>query len=664
MEIEKSDNHQDKRSISMILKSVRIENFRCIEDSTEFSIEPTTCLVGKNEAGKTTILQALYKLKPDIKNASDFDFTLDYPRRKVSVYEEKHKTDPDNVLTTVWELEREETDTIAQKLGSKALKDTIVRITKDYSNTKTWDFEIDELEVVNHFLGTSGLNQNEQIFIKESQTIEKLIGSLMALDSKTETQETFLTTLKKTFPTKNPIKLAMEILSTHMPTFLYFGDYQNLPGQVSIDELQERKDNEILEYGDRVFLALLDLASTSFDQINQMEEFEKLNAKLESISNRLSDEIFEYWTQNRNLKVTCRFDNALPKDPPPFNTGYVFRTRIENVRHRVTVSFDERSRGFVWFFSFLTWFSQLKKQYGKNLLILLDDPALSLHARAQADLLRYINEKLEPNYQVIYTTHSPFMVDAENLLRARTVEDVTEDGEIKGTKVGDKILSTDRDTLFPLQASLGYDVTQTLFVGLHTLLVEGPSDILYLQWFSNELKSQERTFLDSRWTLTPCGGIDKIASFVALFSGAKLHMAVFTDFHKGDKRKVRNLRESDLLIKGHVFSAEMFVDENEADTEDIIGRPNYITLVNTCYNLPNNRKLPLQKPLDAPIRVLEEVENRFDILPAKYPEFDHYTPALFLMSNTLDMRSALPNLNQALDRFEQLFKGLNKLLEK
>jgi len=227
-----------------------------------------------------------------------------------------------------------------------------------------------------------------------------------------------------------------------------------LPGQISINELREKDTNGSLEYGDRVFIALLDLASTSLDEIDQMKEFEKLNAELEAVSNRLSDEIFEYWTQNRNLKVICRFDNALPEDPPPFNSGYIFRTRIENVRHRVTVSFDEHSRGFVWFFSFLVWFSQLKKHYDENLIILLDDPALSLHARAQADLLRYINEKLKPNYQVIYTTHSPFMVDAENLLRTRTVEDVVEDNKIKGTKVGDKVLSTDRDTIFPLQAAL------------------------------------------------------------------------------------------------------------------------------------------------------------------------------------------------------------------
>lgn len=128
-------------------------------------------------------------------------------------------------------------------------------------------------------------------------------------------------------------------------------------------------------------------------------------------------------------------------------------------------------------------------------------PGLSLHGKAQGDLLRYINEKLTPNYQVIYSTHSPFMIDPDNILNVRTVEDViTENDDILGTKVGDQVLSTDLDTIFPLQAALGYDITQSLFVGKNTLLVEGPSDLLYLKWFSKELRNRGKVCLDPRTT--------------------------------------------------------------------------------------------------------------------------------------------------------------------
>ena len=74
------------------------------------------------------------------------------------------------------------------------------------------------------------------------------------------------------------------------------------------------------------------------------------------------------------------------------------------------------------------------------------------------------------------------------MMSVRTIEDVVQTDqrgrkESLGTKVGDKVLSTDKDTLFPLQGALGYEITQSLFIGDHSLLVEGPSDLLYLQAF-------------------------------------------------------------------------------------------------------------------------------------------------------------------------------------
>jgi len=75
----------------MKLKSARVENFRCIEDSGEFGLAAVTCLVGKNEAGKSALLQALYKLNPDVKELGGFDETNDYPRRRLIEYLDRVK---------------------------------------------------------------------------------------------------------------------------------------------------------------------------------------------------------------------------------------------------------------------------------------------------------------------------------------------------------------------------------------------------------------------------------------------------------------------------------------------------------------------------------------------------------------------------------------------
>ena len=158
------------------------------------------------------------------------------------------------------------------------------------------------------------------------------------------------------------------------------------------------------------------------------------------------------------------------------------------------------------------------KNAGDPVVLLLDEPGLSLHGKAQGDLLRFIDDKLAASHQVIYSTHSPFMVPADKLQRVRIVEDKVDKTKTPrrsyGTKVSEDVLEVEADTLFPLQGALGYEATQTLFVGEHTLLVEGPSDILYLQALSTALKARGRTALDSRWTICPAGGIDRIMPFV------------------------------------------------------------------------------------------------------------------------------------------------------
>lgn len=645
----------------MFLRSVRIENFKCIEDSEAFSLKPVTCLVGKNEAGKSALIQALYKLNPDVAAEGSFNPLLEYPRRKWSQYKERHETNPDNVLTTEWELNEEDIKALEQLLGPKTLKDKIVTISKGYNNQRQWILKIDEQQVISNYLNDAKLYKRELNQLKGIRTVADLMSKLKANDSLSERQSKLLNTLQKNFPNGDPVSKAINhILAGNLPTFIYFAEFYKMLGKVSMEDLTKRKSEDRLEMPHRIFMALLDLVGTSPEEMNTIGKFEELKAELEAVSNRLSQEIFEYWSQNKYLEVDFDFAHARPQDPAPYNTGWVFHTRIKNKRHGVTVSYEERSAGFTWFFSFLVWFSQVKKNYGEKLIILLDDPGLSLHARAQADLLRYIKQKLSPHYQVIYTTHSPFMIDADNILNVRTVEDVvTKEEEILGTKVGDEVLATDPDTLFPLQAALGYDITQTLFVGKHNVLVEGPSDLLYLKWFSRELHEMGKECLDRRLVIVPCGGISKIGSFVRLFGSSELNVVVFTDYHKGLKSKVRSLKESKILRAGRVFSADMFVDGDEADIEDVLGRDLYITLVTECYSLDESHQLPDVKPADAPVRVLLEVGNHFKALPI---EFDHYTPAVFLTENTARFRSILSNHDDVLRRFEKLFKDLNRVL--
>ena len=643
----------------MKLKTARTQNYKCVEDSGVFSLSQVTCLVGKNESGKSAIVESLYRLKP--LDGEKFDVELDFPRRHMIAVGQADNSNA-NVLTTHWELSADDVKTVEAKIGEGCLKSREVQIVKGYDNQRRYTVSIDEKAIVNGQLKAHGLDNDQNETLRKASQISELAGLLGKIEAPTEGQTQCLKSIKALFP-NSPTISVITAIDELLPTFLYFPEYYKMPGRVSLEELAKKKTQGKLTHDDKVFIALLDLAGSTPEDIQKMTRFEPFIAKLEGISVHIGNEIFEYWSQNKDLEVVFRADPGKAEDEPPYNAGFVFRTRIKNTRHKATVSFDERSTGFIWFFSFLIWFSQVKRHYGENLVILLDEPGLNLHAKAQSDLLRYFEEKLKPFHQLVYTTHSPFMIDPENITGARTVEDATgSKGEILGTKVGDEVLSTDADTVFPLQAALGYEITQTLFVGKHTLLVEGPSDLLYLKWMSNELKALGKVSLDPRWTITPAGGIDKISSFMALFGGNKLDVAVLTDIFSGAKKKVEDLRKSKLLKSGRVFSADMYSGQADADIEDIIGRATYIALVNQAFGLKGADLIPAVAPAGAPLRAVKEVEAHFATLKPGSPNFDHFEPSAFLMEKGKEIKGGLPNLTEALERFEKLFKDLNAVL--
>ncbi|WP_424630177.1 ATP-dependent nuclease [Bradyrhizobium sp. SYSU BS000235] len=397
--------------------------------------------------------------------------------------------------------------------------------------------------------------------------------------------------------------------------------------------------------------------------------YESLNARCEAASNSITDQLREYWTQNPFLEIEVRVTKAETGDLAPFNTGTIARSRVRNTLHRVSVPFSERSAGFIWFFSFLVKFAQVRKA-GTNLVLLLDEPGLTLHGKAQEDLLRYFSDKLLPHHQLIFSTHSPFMVPADQLDKCRIVEDKIKQTRpgmwtTGGTKVSQEALVVDPDSLFPLQGALGYNITQSLFVGSNTLLVEGPGDVLYLHALSAELKRRNRSSIDQRWSICPAGGIDKIQSFVSLFSGAKLNIAALTDSAKGDRKKLELLRQSNLLSSDRLMTFADLLGLEEADVEDIFDQELYLQIVNAALGLIQETALTTAKLDEAATgtsRLLKKTENACKLLPPDTPEFNHYSPADWLIRHPELLSGDEPAVMRTLERAEAIFKAVNNRL--
>ena len=119
----------------MKLVSVQVENYKCIEDSGEFSVNDLTCLAGKNESGKTALLESLRRLNPVEGTAeSQFNPLFEYPRRRYN--RQQHVNEP--VLTTKWELSGEDIAAVEAALGEGAVDGDIATVERGYDNLTKW----------------------------------------------------------------------------------------------------------------------------------------------------------------------------------------------------------------------------------------------------------------------------------------------------------------------------------------------------------------------------------------------------------------------------------------------------------------------------------------------------------------------------------------------
>ena len=100
--------------------------------------------------------------------------------------------------------------------------------------------------------------------------------------------------------------------------------------------------------------------------------------------------------------------------------GDYFRIWVSDSIRPAEVSLELRSTGLQWFLSFYLVFLVESQDVHKNAILLLDEAGLTLHPLAQKDLAKFFN-KLSQTNQIINTTHSPFIVDTNNIDRCKVV---------------------------------------------------------------------------------------------------------------------------------------------------------------------------------------------------------------------------------------------------
>lgn len=669
----------------MKLLSARITNFQSIQDSSEFEVDDITCLVGKNESGKSALLQALYRLNPVVDLDKSYNLENDYPREHFVEFESQinNTIEVDStVVEAKFMLEDSDLQNIAKEFGENFLTNSeqILTVKKGYSGVIQYlGLEIDEETAIQYVddmidaelnkINTSDwyyedefadeFGSNKEVNLNDIDEIYSYISS-ERLGEYEELERLLEISNENKF-----IEVLHETLNKYLPKFMYFDEYYQMKGMENLNSLQSRIEQDDLFESDYPLLGMLELAGLRIDQLLDADKTSSLITKLEAAAKKVTTKFADHWSQNEYIKIKFDIRPGLSRDPQGMNTGYNIIGLVEDTKSEISTQLGSRSKGFIWFFSFLAWYQQIYKDHD-NIILLLDEPGLSLHASAQGDLLNFFETEL--NHQIIYTTHSPFMINPSKFNGVRIVqnnsiekENFYQSDEENGTKVSADALKAGKDTIFPLQGALGYEITQSLFIGPNCLIVEGVSDMLYLQSVSAFLQSQGSSGLNAKWTITPVGSISKVSTFVSLLGYQKdLNIAVLLDYSHREANQIENLYKQKLLQKSNVIIYSDFIDMEEATIEDLFYPSTYLTLVNAVFGL----SLKVSELSQNKVRILDKLSNLAnddsrisDALSARNGRFNHYRPAEYFMK-----KFDCSNLKEKeLDRFKQLFDLINEL---
>ena len=191
------------------------------------------------------------------------------------------------------------------------------------------------------------------------------------------------------------------------------------------------------------------------------------------VNNTLNDVFTRKWENLsgvRDISATQLISNFAGRSPH-------FEIKVTDT-DGTTYSVDERSKGALWYLSFLmkTEFRRKKmRQDSGKPIFLIDEPASNLHSTAQANMLSDFRQLVEDT-SVIYTTHSQYLVSLENIRNTYVIS--REDGIVRATKWGE-YLRQDAPQVSHYQplANVLQLIPNSLDVPWDTAVVtEGPSD--------------------------------------------------------------------------------------------------------------------------------------------------------------------------------------------
>ncbi|MCF6506851.1 hypothetical protein E9549_05445 [Blastococcus sp. MG754426] len=603
----------------MRLQEFRVQNYKRIADTGWVSARDLTVLVGKNEAGKSAILRGLSKVNPS--DGEKYDGLREFPRSRYS-----DEYDEDAPVGSVrFLLDDDEREALAEQ--SPLLAEVrSVEVTRKYDNTYLVGFTphpgqsaveahrfrtvaVGALDAFSESFAPDGKGE-EFGPLKESltedlstriqslpttgwATTDGIEGLLKVVTSKI-TEQWHQTALAPLTGALRPLlaearsraglPTARSWVVNNMPQFIYFDRYDVLDSAIHIptfisqlssapNQPRVRTTRCLFQHVNLDPKQLHDLIPTA-PQPHNPPAHEELQRRADerailtsSAGEAMTRRFSEWWLQRRH-----RFQYRLD--------GEFFRVWVSDDLDPSPIELDQRSQGMQYFFSFFLVFLVEAEGQHANSILLLDEPGNSLHGTAQAKIIEFLR-KISADNQVIYSTHSPFMIDGDHLEEIRPV---WEDPTTGTTKVSEDVWPKDKDALFPLQAALGYTIAQSLFISRRQVLVEGMTDYWILKALDTALAMTGRTALDPDVVLTPAGGASKMVPLASMLVGHQVRVAALLDGDDSGRREGGKVERALGFENRTIFVADHTHDQNPTgEIEDLFPDDYYLAAIKDAY---------------------------------------------------------------------------------
>ena len=607
----------------MQLTKFRVTNFRSVDDSGWVEVDDVTALIGVNESGKTNLLVPLWKLNPA--REGEIEPTSDYPK---TMFREI-RAEPGDYRFIEADFETgEHGSEIARLAGIEESSAAVVRVCGYFDGKRSVELpeferpstvpvgdvqsrlkrlgeeiasmealkkEEDLKERLGEEIGVIARNVTEDAGPQELKTLEQRLNSLVP-DEPAKTS-TLVPRLRRTIEevaelhrkvtAGDPGKRneVFEAVVSRIPKFVYYSNYGNLDSEIYLPHVVENLKRDDLGAKEaakaRTLRVLFRFVGLKAEEIVELgrdveeneDEEQPLQEEIEEIAKKKRERTI--LLQSAGTELTGKFRDWWKQGNYVFELqadGNHFRIWVSDDRRPEKIELESRSTGLQWFLSFYLVFLVESQGEHRDAVLLLDEPGLSLHPLAQRDLSAFFDGLSETN-GIIYTAHSPFLVDADRMDRARKVY-VAADGTTKATSDLGKT-ETDGEqpgAAYAVHSALGLTVAESLLIGCQPVIVEGASDQHYLTAIKSLLIAGGRITPRRELVFPPAGGAKPTRIVASILTGRDESLpTVLLDGDEPGRRMAKELAGG-LYGKenGKILCTDAFTEVEGSEVEDLL----------------------------------------------------------------------------------------------